>query len=90
VEEIDKANMAGFFDYLVDDEPENDPYTAAVKLLRVNAFIRTILNLDSGKGPIKKSDYRRELKSGQRRFRNLHSRRVEDALRTDDEARCYR
>jgi integrase len=67
VEEIDKAHMARFFDYLVDDEPENDPYTAALKLLRVNAFIRTTLNLEPGKGPIKKSDYRRELKSGQRR-----------------------
>jgi site-specific recombinase XerD len=65
MEEIDKAHMARFFDYLVDDEPENDPCTAALKLLRVNAFIRAILKLDPGKGPIKKSDYRRELKSGQ-------------------------
>jgi integrase len=67
MEEIDKAHMAKFFDYLVDDEPENHPYTAALKLLRVNMFIRAILNLDPGKGPIKKSDYRRELKSGQGR-----------------------
>jgi hypothetical protein len=65
MEEIDKAHMAKFFDYLVDDEPENHPYTAALKLLRVNAFIRATLNLDPGKGPIKKSDFRRELKSGQ-------------------------
>ena len=65
MEEIDKAHMARFFDYLVDDEPENHPYTAALKLLRVNAFVRAILKLDPGKGPIKKSDYRRELKSGQ-------------------------
>jgi integrase len=67
MEEIDKAHMAKFFDYLVDDEPENHPYTAALKLLRVNAFIRSILKLDPGKGPIKKSDYRRELKSGENR-----------------------
>jgi len=67
MEEIDKAHMAKFFDYLVDDEPENHPYTAALKLLRVNAFIRAILKLDPGKGPIKKSDYRRELKSGEGR-----------------------
>lgn len=67
MEEIDKAHMARFFDYLVDDEPENHLYTAALKLLRVNAFIRTMLRLDPGKGPIKKSDYRRELKSGQSR-----------------------
>jgi hypothetical protein len=33
----------------------------------VNAFIRMILRLDSGNGPIKKSDFRRELKSGQHR-----------------------
>jgi integrase len=67
IEEIDKAHMAKFFDFLVDDEPENTPYTAALKLMRVNAFIRAILRLDPGKGPIKKSDYRRELKSGQDR-----------------------
>jgi integrase len=65
MEEIDKAHMAKFFDYLVDDQPENHPYTAALKLLRVNSFIRAILKLDPGKGPIKKSDYRRELKSGE-------------------------
>ena len=53
MEEIDKAQMARFFDYLVDDEPENHPYTAALKLLRVNAFIRTMLKLDPGKGPLR-------------------------------------
>jgi hypothetical protein len=67
VEEIDKAHLAKFFDFLVDDEPENCPFTAAMKILRVNAFIRMTLKLDSGKGPIKKSDFRRELKSGQHR-----------------------
>jgi site-specific recombinase XerD len=67
VEEIDKAHMRRFFEYLVDDEPENCPFTAAWKLMRVNKFIRTVLELDPGKGPIRKSDYRRELKSGQNR-----------------------
>lgn len=67
MEEIDKAHMGRFCEYLVDDELENHPYTAALKLLRVNAFIRIMLKLDPGKGPIKKSDYRRELKSGQSR-----------------------
>ena len=65
VEEIDKAHMRRFFEYLVDDEPENCPFTAAWKLMRLNKFIRTVLKLDPGKWPIKKSDYRRELKSGQ-------------------------
>ena len=68
VEKIDKAHLAKFFDFLVDDEPENCPFTAALKILRVNAFIRMILKLDSSKGPIKKSDFRRELKSGQHRL----------------------
>ena len=65
VEEIDKAHLRKFFDYLVDDDPENCPYTAAWKVLRVNKFIRTVLKLDPGKGPIKKSDYKRELKRGE-------------------------
>lgn len=56
VEEIDKAHMRRFFEYLVDDEPENCPFTAAWKLMRVNKFIRTVLQLDPGKGPMRKSD----------------------------------
>ncbi len=67
VEEIDKAHLQRFYDFLVDDEPENEPFTAAWKIMRMNKFIRTVLKLDPGKGPIKKSDYRRELKSGDRR-----------------------
>ena len=35
------------------------------KSMRLNKFIRATLHLDAGKGPIKKSDFRRELKSGQ-------------------------
>jgi hypothetical protein len=82
MEEIDKAHMARFFDHLVDDEPENHPYTAALKLLRVNAFIRAILKLDPGKGPIKKSDFRRELKSGQCRPEPLRHASKNWALRS--------
>lgn len=65
VEEIDKAHLRRFFEYLVDDEPENCPFTAAWKLLRLNKFIRTVLHLDPGKGSIKKSDCKRELKRGE-------------------------
>jgi hypothetical protein len=65
VEDIDKAHLRKFFDYLVDDEPENCSYTAAWKVLRVNRFIRTVLKLDPGKGPIKTSDCKRELKRGE-------------------------
>lgn len=63
VDEIDKAHLMRFMDYLIDDEPENCPFTAAWKLLRVNKWIKTVLKLDPGKGPIKKSDLRRELES---------------------------
>ena len=34
VEEIDKAHMRRFFEYLMDDEPENCPFTAAWKTAR--------------------------------------------------------
>jgi integrase len=50
-------------EYLMEDEPENCPFTAAWKLMRINKFIRTVLKLDPGKGPIKKADLRRELDS---------------------------
>jgi integrase/recombinase XerD len=63
VDEIDKAHLMRFMDYLVDDEPDNCPFTAAWKLMRTNKWIRTVLRLDPGKGPIKKSDLRRELES---------------------------
>jgi integrase len=63
VDQIDKAHLMRFMDYLVDDDPDNCPFTAAWKLMRVNKWIRTVLHLDPGKGPIKKSDLRRELES---------------------------
>jgi hypothetical protein len=34
VDEINKAHLMRFMDYLIDDEPENGPFTAAWKLLR--------------------------------------------------------
>lgn len=87
VEEIDKAHLMRFFDFLVDDEPENEPFTAAWKILRMNKFIRTVLKLDPGKGPIKKSDFRRELKTGEYRpeiYTREELRLLFDAM-TDDE-----
>jgi integrase len=63
VDQIDKAHLMRFMDYLVDDDPDNCPFTAAWKLMRVNKWIRSVLHLDAGKGPIKKSDLRRELES---------------------------
>jgi hypothetical protein len=63
VDQIDKAHLMRFMDYLVDDDPDNCPFTAAWKLMRVNKWIRTVLHVDPGKGPIKKSDLRRELES---------------------------
>ncbi|HEV2396688.1 MAG TPA: site-specific integrase [Candidatus Sulfotelmatobacter sp.] len=88
VDEIDKAHLARFFDYLVDDEPENCPFTAAWKIMRVNKFIRTVLKLDPGKGPIKKSDYRRELKSGENRpeiYTREELKLLFDAMTSDEE-----
>ena len=55
VEDIDKAHLTKFFDYLVDDEPENCPFTAAWKILRVNKFIRTVLKLDPGNPDLRRN-----------------------------------
>ena len=63
VDEIDKAHLMRFMDYLVDDEPDNCPFTAAWKLMRTNKWIRTVTRLDQEKGVIKKGDLRRELES---------------------------
>jgi integrase len=57
-----------FFDYLVDgdeddDGPANCPFTAALKIMRINSFVRSALHLEPGKGPATKRDYKRELKS---------------------------
>ncbi len=53
VEDIDKAHLTEFFDYLVDDEPENCPFTAAWKILRVNKFIRTYAILAPAKARLR-------------------------------------
>ena len=68
VDEITKALLKKFFEFLVDgddddDGPENCPFTAAHKLMKINAFYRAVFHLEQGKGVIKKSDYKRELKS---------------------------
>jgi hypothetical protein len=68
VDEITKPLLKKFFEYLVDgdeddDGPENTPFTAANKILKINTFYRAIFNLEPGKGVIVKRDYKRELKS---------------------------
>ena len=68
VDEITKPLLRKFFNYLVDgdeenDGPENTPFTAAHKVMKVNAFYRTVFHLEAGKGVITKKDYKRELKS---------------------------
>jgi integrase len=68
VDEVTKPLLRRFFDYLVDgdeddDGPANCPFTAALKIMRVNSFIRSVLHLEPGKGPATKRDYKRELKS---------------------------
>jgi len=68
VDEITKPLLKKFFDYLVDgdeeeDGPENTPFTAAHKVMKVNSFYRAVFHLEPGKGVITKKDYKRELKS---------------------------
>ena len=68
VDEITKPLLRKFFDYLVDgdeddDGPANCPFTAALKIMRINSFVRSVLHLEPGKGPATKRDYKRELKS---------------------------
>ena len=45
------------------DSPENTPFTAVHKMMKVNSFYRDVFHLDAGKGFITKKDYKRELKS---------------------------
>jgi len=68
VDEITKPLLRDFFDYLVDgdedeDGPENVPFTAAGKVMKVNAFYRDVFDLVEGQGVITKKDYKRELES---------------------------
>jgi integrase len=68
VDEITKPLLRSLFDYLVDgdedeDGPENTPFTAAGKIMKVNSFYRDVFHLEQGKGVITKKDYKRELQS---------------------------
>jgi integrase len=68
VYEITKPLLRRFFEQLVDgdeeeDGSENTPFTAAHKVMKVNAFYRAVFNLEPGKGVVTKKDYKRELKS---------------------------
>jgi integrase len=83
VDEISKALLRRFFEYLVDgdeddDGPANHPFTAAFKVMRVNSFVRAALGLEPGKGPVTKKDYKRELKSS--RVPEIYTRQDLDAL----------
>jgi len=68
VDEITRQLLRVFFDYLVDgdedeDGPENTPFTAAGKVMKINSFYRAVFHLEQGKGVITKKDYKRELES---------------------------
>lgn len=68
MDEITKSLLRKFFNFLVDgneeeDGPENSPFTAAHKLMKVNSFYREVFRLEAGKGVITKKDYKRELTS---------------------------
>jgi len=68
VDEITKSLLRKFFNFLVDgneeeDGPENTPFTAAHKVMKINSFYRAVFHLEAGKGVITKKDYKRELKS---------------------------
>lgn len=83
VDEISKPLLRRFFEYLVDGEedddgPANHPFTAAFKVMRVNSFVRAVLGLEPGKGPVTKKDYKRELKSS--RAPAIYTRQDLDAL----------
>jgi integrase len=83
VDEITKPLLRKFFDYLVDgdedeDGPANCPFTAALKIMRVNCFVRSVLHLEPGKGPATKRDYKRELKSS--RVPEIYSKQDMDRM----------
>jgi hypothetical protein len=64
VDEIDKRLLRRFFEFLVDgdeeeDGPANCPFTAAHKVMKVNAFCRSVYDLEPGKGPVTKKEYKR-------------------------------
>jgi len=59
LDEIKKEHMHRFYEQLVHDG--NVPFTAGLKLMRVNQFYKATMHLSPGQGIIKKSDYKREL-----------------------------
>jgi integrase/recombinase XerD len=68
VDEVTKPLLRMFFDFLVDgdeneDGPENTPFTAVHKIMKINSFYREVFHLEAGKGLITKKDYKRELKN---------------------------
>jgi integrase len=80
VDEISKALLRRFFEYLVDDEPENSGFTAAWKILRINAFYRSVLGLRDGDGVITKKDYKRELEADPDSAPEIYTRQELDAM----------
>ena len=83
VDEVIKSILRRFFEYLFDGEDDHDgpakyPFTAAMKVMRVNSFVRAILGLEPGKGPLTKKDDKRELKCV--RIPEIYTRQELDAL----------
>ncbi len=83
VDEISKPLLRRFFEYLVDgdeddDGPANHPFTAAFKVMRINSFVRAVLGLEPGKGPVTKKDFKRELKCN--RVPEIYTRQELDLL----------
>ena len=83
VDEVSKTMLRRYFDYLVDGEedddgPANHVFTSAVKVMRVNSFVRSALGLEPGKGPVTKKDFKRELKCN--RVPEVYTRQELDAL----------
>jgi hypothetical protein len=83
VDEISKPLLRRFFEYLVDGDDDDDgsakhPFTAAFKVARISSFVRAVRNLDPGKGPVTKRDYKRELKSNS--VPEIYTRQELDAL----------
>jgi hypothetical protein len=67
VDEVTKSILRRFFEFLVDGEEDDDGlanhvFTAAMKVIRVNSFVRATLGLEPGKGPVTKKDFKRELR----------------------------
>jgi integrase len=83
VDEIDKRLLRRFFEFLVDgdeedDGPANCPFTAAHKVMKVSSFYRTVYNLEPGKGPVTKKEYKRELNSS--KVPEVYTKQELDAL----------